>query len=730
MGNSLDTVLRGASPLAGAEPKDLRPPDAFTPSALFLGPNGENEHELTALVVGAIEQHAEVRRAYFASDPDAASPAVTGDDRRATFARIRDNLDVLTASLRSSVPVASHRNLSHMYWDTTLPATAGYIAAMLYNQNNCAAEGSPVTTALELRAGRELCAMMGYDMEARPAPWGHIAAGGTVANIEAAWAARNLKLLAPALARAVREGELPGAEGAIVRLPDGRTARLLDLSLWELQNLAVDEAVALPARIAVEHGLDPDAVAAALGRWSVQALGLVGFHRRVLAGAFEAPLMIVPATAHYSWPKAATLLGLGTASMALVPVDADARMDLAELRRVLDGCLERQQAVALVVAVTGTTQESAVDPLADIAAIRDDYAALGLTFSLHADAAWGGYYATLLRGAPPGRGAGGDGAAYGHDPAASLSPHSRRHLGALALTDTITVDPHKAGYVPYPAGAVCYRNGNMRRQIAMTAPVVDHDTGVASVGAFALEGSKPGAAAAAVALSHATIPLEAAHHGRLLARCVYAAKRISAALLAVARPEDPFRVTPLRRLPAEIAGRPEAEVEEERRMLVERVAGRADDELIEEMERDRRLRELFDAIGPDLNVCAYVITPHRPGAGPPSFARVAALQRAVFARLSVESAAEEGRIPDCPLIVTASEMDPSAYGQAYVDATARRAGLRPEPGRPLRYLISTIQDPFLTDTAEGNFIPTLMEALRGAVLEACEEVQGRPEGAA
>ena len=37
-----------------------------------------------------------------------------------------------------------------MNWDTSIPGKVGYIAGMLYNQNNCAAESSPVTTLMEL----------------------------------------------------------------------------------------------------------------------------------------------------------------------------------------------------------------------------------------------------------------------------------------------------------------------------------------------------------------------------------------------------------------------------------------------------------------------------------------------------------------------------------------------------------------------------------------------------
>ena len=36
-----------------------------------------------------------------------------------------------------------------MNWDTTLPSNVGYIAAMLYNQNNVASMASGVTLQLE-----------------------------------------------------------------------------------------------------------------------------------------------------------------------------------------------------------------------------------------------------------------------------------------------------------------------------------------------------------------------------------------------------------------------------------------------------------------------------------------------------------------------------------------------------------------------------------------------------
>lgn len=67
---------------------------------------------------------------------------------------------------------------------------------------------------------------------------------------------------------------------------------------------------------------------------------------------------------------------------------------------------------------------------------------------------------------------------------------------------SVTIDPHKSGLCLYPAGALCYRNGTMKGFITLKAPEVFHGDTDMSVGVFGLEGSKPGAAAAGVMLSH------------------------------------------------------------------------------------------------------------------------------------------------------------------------------------------------------------------------------------
>lgn len=96
-----------------------------------------------------------------------------------------------------------------------MPANLGYMSAMLFNQNNCAAEASTVTTKFEVEVGNELSVMMGYDGDQA---MGHLTAGGSVANIEAIWAGRNVKYFPLGLQEAlIKEERLAAARGYKVK---------------------------------------------------------------------------------------------------------------------------------------------------------------------------------------------------------------------------------------------------------------------------------------------------------------------------------------------------------------------------------------------------------------------------------------------------------------------------------------------------------------------------------
>ena len=123
------------------------------------------------------------------------------------------------------------------------------------------------------------------------------------------------------------------------------------------------------------------------------------------------------------------------------------------------------------------------------------------------------------------------------------------NLEALSHTDSITVDPHKTGLIPYPAGGLCYRNGSMRGFVTLTAPVVFHGESDPNIGVFGIEGSKPGAAAIATLLSHRVIGLDKNGYGRIMAQCMTGAKMFYCLWTTLASDDDPFVCAPIRPLP-------------------------------------------------------------------------------------------------------------------------------------------------------------------------------------
>ena len=165
------------------------------PEAWFLGPKAENDDVLLSLIVQAVAQHCAFRRDFHPEDPTHVTYAVKqSPEYREAIAQFNALALTLFEQMRHSAPLFSMRYQSHMLWDQALPAVVGYIGALFYNQNNVAAEASPVTTWLEIVVGNDLCRMLGYYVPPHwppPAgtivPWGHITCDGSVANIEALW---------------------------------------------------------------------------------------------------------------------------------------------------------------------------------------------------------------------------------------------------------------------------------------------------------------------------------------------------------------------------------------------------------------------------------------------------------------------------------------------------------------------------------------------------------------
>lgn len=496
---------------------------------LFLGSYGENNDAFEKILVELLRDHVYWRRNFHPEDPPPISTlASASPEYREFMARMRRELHLLTAALKRSVPFASPRYIGHMASDLLLPGLIAQMAALPYNPNNVVDEAAPVTVDLEIDAGLQLARMLGMpaDESRRPCAFGHLTSGGSMANYEALWLQRSVRSFPLALKAALRACGEPLAW-------DGGPVQSLDD--WELANLPAERIVALRAAWLERLGAEPDraraaALARALAAERVEALGMVEFAAR--HPQWRAPLVLAPVTAHYSWDKAMGLLGLGAAQLVRVGAQG-MRLDAGALDAELERAHRERRTVLAVVGVLGTTEFGTVDPIDRILEARRAWQARGLSFGVHVDAAWGGYLASIFRAE--------DGSLRRHEDVRAdfrYFPSREVHgaFAALGEADSVTVDPHKLGYLPYGAGALVCRDSRVFEFVAHDAPYVFNAVFNAraaapewrapfrALGRYILEGSKSGAAAAAVYVTHRTLPLDFRHFGRLQGESLRAAE--------------------------------------------------------------------------------------------------------------------------------------------------------------------------------------------------------------
>ncbi len=551
---------------------------AETIEALFPGTRGDNFKYMQELMQYAIQGNIDSRKNYFPADPDYISKDIQNSPGFIDTLKVMGyEYDKLINQLKGSGAFYSMRTVGHMLWDTTLPGILGYFAALLYNQNNVAAEASPITTLIEMQVGNELCKMLGYAINPigvtpgklkllnnQVTGWGHVTCDGSVANLEGLWMARNLKFYPVSVKAAIQhEAVFKDSKNFQVTLLNGSKVSLVTLDDWSILNLPIEEILYIPNAISIQYNIDITTVSNAIAKYTVQNIGYHDILSKYVPGITQTPVSFCSATRHYSWPKGAAILGIGANNMISIHVDEKARMDINDLRRQLDLCLQQKKPIMNVVAIIGTTEESAVDPLKEVLAVREEYRKKGLEFAIHADAAWGGYYKTMLNSTNESNPAFFTMIDKKSMAALPMSAYVTEQYKVLQLADAITIDPHKSGYVPYPAGGLCYRNSAMRNLVSFTAPVVYHGGVDPTVGVYGVEGSKPGAAAAAVYFSHTMIRPNMDGYGKISGECYFNTKRLYAAMVCLNIQKLPFFIVPLVPIPAIQQGKSEADIQKQ-----------------------------------------------------------------------------------------------------------------------------------------------------------------------
>jgi glutamate/tyrosine decarboxylase-like PLP-dependent enzyme len=493
----------------------------------FLGPYGENDALLERLVVEFLRDHVYWRRNFHPEDPPAVpTHAAQTPEFMAFEARLRRELHSLSAALKRSVPFHSPRYLGHMVSDLLIPGLAAQILTLPYNPNNVSEEAAPITIDLELKVGLQLARMLGYpsDPAAPDCAFGHLTSGGTLANYQALRLALSLKAWPLAL-RAAGVPELDCGADDWQAFNLGHQARIELIAACDqwLHTLTPGQARQWRQRINAER---------------LETLGLNAFFAR--HSQLKPPIVLAPVTAHYSWSKGLKLIGLGRNALHLVP-ESGMRTDLDALELMLERALTERQPVLMAVGVLGSTEFGTIDPIDGLVAARERFLAAGLDFAVHVDAAWGGYLSTLFREPEGGLR---DLAEMQADFADFPSPAVHAAFAALAQTDSVTIDPHKLGYIAFGAGAFICRDHRVIGLLDESADYVFSDSDSVdffqryrALGRYVPEGSKPGAAAAAVYVTHQVLPLDYAHFGLLQKQTIHSTEAFVAELRRFAASE-------------------------------------------------------------------------------------------------------------------------------------------------------------------------------------------------
>ena len=177
--------------------------------------------------------------------------------------------------------------------------------------------------------------------------------------------------------------------------------------------------------------------------------------------------------AHYTHARISNVLQLPFESLA---ADSLGRMDMNGLAKRLE-----RGDVGTVVATMGTTATGSVDPLPGILALSAKHG-----FRVHADAAYGGYFALT----------------------SNLGEEARAAFDQIGQVDSVVIDPHKHGLQPYGCGCVLFHDPGIGRLYKHDSPYTYFSSKDLHLGEISLECSRPGAAAAALWATQRLLPLK------------------------------------------------------------------------------------------------------------------------------------------------------------------------------------------------------------------------------
>ena len=453
--------------------------------AYFLGPKSENQAWVRAELQSILGHWFQWRKALYPGD----QPVIKAEDRAAppylaAREKMAQGLEELNQLLEAELPKFTPRYIGHMVSELALPALMGHFAMLLHNPNNTCRSASKVGTQIETEMISMLAKMMGFDPSQAT---GHVTGGGTVANFEAVWRARF------------------------------RQDHWLSLVLYLAENCDVKMDIFDGGHMGWQRFKDLvakyDVPINDLRNYSAVAANPYELGERINAAfgiKYRGPVMLVPENKHYSWSKACNIFGYGEQSFWPIPLDTLGKADVGAIQSLIEKAKAEHRPVAMVVSVAGTTETGEIDPIDRTQGILNAMLARhGFDIWHHVDAAYGGYLCSMLRGNKPN----------------VLCTNSAAALAAIGQAHSVTIDPHKLGYVPYACGAFISRDHQTYAVSGFSAPYLERHEEEPDKWSTTLEGSRSAAGAAATWLTGKTLGFDGGGIGRVIANTILAARQ-------------------------------------------------------------------------------------------------------------------------------------------------------------------------------------------------------------
>lgn len=456
--------------------------------SFFLGPQSENSDWLRQEILGTLDHWFQWRKDFYPEDGKVISRKnQKSEEFKLKRQLVHERLTELAQRFEHEVPQFSPRYVGHMYSEISLPALLGHFLALLHNPNNISTEAARVGAVIEDEAIRDLGKMIGFSSETVT---GHFTSGGTVANIEALWRARYRLDHFLAL-------------GAYLNLNCGKK-----LDYFSSAHMGWTSYGKYLTEFSISEMELRNYSAVAMGPWHVAPI-----YERAFGRPYQGPVVLVPNSKHYSWLKAVSLLGIGDASFCGLELDQFGVLNIDDLKKKIEFYADSDRPILMVVSVAGTTELGECDPIDKVQAHLDQIKEnSGQHLWHHVDAAYGGYFCSMN--------------GFQQNDLPQLPREIQGAFLAIKDVDSVTLDPHKLGYVPYACGAIVVPDQVRYRVSAFDAKYIQSPTASIDRWMKTLEGSRSAAGATATWMTSKTIGFHQEGYGRILSRTILAKQQL------------------------------------------------------------------------------------------------------------------------------------------------------------------------------------------------------------